>query len=345
MQTALTSILLWSAILHGQVTQPSAPPVPPPTIAPEPTLAESIRVELRAPRTTVPVGGEVILEFVIINRTDEPVKLTVPGALAGKERTDLGMGLPLEHVFSGPNFKGLEIASEESPQMGDRIVRKPEYPVPAVTLAPFGTIGLRFDVARFYPGLHQAGIYALGWRPYGGVVVAEPITIRVMQYRQVVIETDYGVMNMQLFYDKAPRHVANFLELVDKRFYHTKTIHSVYNNQFILGGCPEGNGTGKRLDGATLPPEFNDTPFEFGTVAMALIDGDPNSASSQFFICLSRQAAWDGRYTAFGQIVGPQSLAVLKKLGEVEVDGEHRPRKALTIKSMVSTEAIMQTKK
>lgn len=342
MQATLSSILMWTALVCGQTSQPAVPPAPPPLAVAEPTLADQIRVELRAPRTTVPVGGEVILEFVIINRTDEPVKLTVPGALAGKERADLGMGLPLEHIFSGPNFKGLEIASEENPQMGDRIVRKPEYPVPVVTLAPFGTIGLRFDVARFYPGLHQAGIYALGWRPYGGALVAEPITIRVMQYRQVAIETDYGVMNMVLFYDKAPRHVANFLELVDKRFYHGKSFHSVYNNQFILGGCPDGNGTGKRPDGATLPPEFNDTPFEFGTVAMALIEGDPNSASSQFFICLSRQAAWDGHYTAFGQVIGPQSLAVLKKLGEVEVDGEHRPRKALTIKSIVSMDAIMQ---
>ena len=315
-----------------------------PVNPPETALSNSIRVELRVPRTTVPVGGEVIVEFAVMNKTDEPIKLTVPGALVGKERPDLGMGLPLEHIFSGENFRGLEVAAEENPEMGDRIVRKPEFPVPAVTLAPFGVIGLRFDVARFYPGLHQAGIYTLGWRPYGGVVAAEPITIRVITYKQVAIETDYGVLNMQLLYDKAPRTVASFLELVDKRFYHNKTFHSVYKNQFILGGDPEGNGTGKRPDGVLLPPEFNDTPFELGTVAMALIEGDPNSASCQFFICLSRQAAWDGHYTAFGKITGPQSLAVLRKLSEVEVDADHRPKKPLVIHNMVASDVTVLPK-
>jgi len=341
----MTGLLNWlvalSAFLPAQ-----GPPItsPGPANTTEPTLGSSIRVELRAPQTNVPVGGEVLLEFVVINRTDEPVKLNVPGALVGKERPDLGMGLPLEHVFSGENFRGLEIAAEVNPQMGDRIVRKPEFPVPAVTLAPFATIGLRFDVARFYPGLHQPGIYQLAWRPYGGVVAAEPVTLRVIQYKQVALETEYGVMTLQLFYDKAPRHVANFLELVDKRFYNNKTMHSVHNNQFLLGGCPDGTGTGKRPDGATVPAEFNDTPFDIGTVGMALIEGDPNSGSSQFFICLSRIGAWDGKYTAFAQVVGPQSLAVLKKLGEVEVDGEHRPKKPLVIKSAVTQDAIFPGK-
>jgi cyclophilin family peptidyl-prolyl cis-trans isomerase len=312
----------------------------PPDIA----LANSIRVELRAPKTIIPVGSEVILEFAVINKTEEPVKLAVPGALVGRERPDLGMGLPLEHVFSGENFRGLEVAAEENPQMGDRIVRKPELPIPAVTLAPFAVLGLRFDVARFYPGLHQAGVYQLGWQPYGGVVSAEPLTIRIIQYKQVAVETEYGVMTLQLLYDKAPRHVANFLELVEKRFYNNKTFHSVYANQFILGGCPDGNGSGKRPDGTTLPPEFSDTPFDLGTVGMALIEGDPHSGSSQFFICLSRQKAWDGHYTAFAQVTGPQSLEVLKKLGDVAVDSEHRPKKPLIIRSMTATDAIFLPK-
>jgi len=329
-------------MVGGQSAQ-TIPSLLPPN-QPELALASAIRVELRAPRTTVPVGGEVILEFAVINKTDEPIKLTVPGALVGKERPDLGMGLPLEHIFSGENFRGLEIAAEESPDMGDRIVRKPEFPVPGVTLAPFGVIGLRFDVARFYPGLHQAGIYTLGWRPYGGVVAAEPVTIHVITYKQIAIDTEFGTMNMQLLYEKAPQTVANFLELVDKRFYHNKTFHSVFKNQFILGGDPEGNGTGKRPDGVTIPPEFNDTPFELGTVAMALIEGDPNSASCQFFICLSRQPAWDGHYTAFGKITGPQSLAVLKRLSEVEVDGEHRPKKPLLIKNVTAMDVTVLPK-
>ena len=303
-------------------------------------LVNSVRAELRAPKTLLPVGSPVIVEFALQNTTDEPVKLTVPGALTGKERIDIGMGLPLEHVYSGLNFRGLDIMTENNPTMGERVTRKPEFPIPPITLAPFGTIGLRFDVARFYPGLHQAGSFQLTWRPYAGALVSNTLSIQIVQYKQVTLETDIGSMTIQLLYDKAPRHVANFLELVERRFYNGKTFHIVYPNQFVLGGCPIGDGTGKRPDGITLPTEFNDTAFELGTLGMALIEGDPNSASSQFFICLSRQPAWDGRYTAFAQITGPQSVATLRRLGQVEIDDNHRPRKQLLIKSMTAMDAI-----
>jgi cyclophilin family peptidyl-prolyl cis-trans isomerase len=315
-------------------------PAEPPSLVVDAGLVNSVRAELRAPKTVIPVGSPVVIEFSLQNITDEPVRLTVPGALVGKERVDLGMGLPLQHVYSGVGFRGLDVMTESNPTMGERITRKPEYPEPPVTLAPFATIGLRFDVSRFYPGLHQSGTFQLTWRPYGGVLNSNTVTIQVVQYKQVNIETDMGSMTIQLLYDKAPKHVANFLELVEKRFYNGKNFHIVYPNQFILGGCPVGDGTGKRADGVTLTPEFNDTAFELGTVGMALIEGDPNSASSQFFICLSRQPAWDGRYTAFGQIVGPQSVATLRRLGQVELDENHRPRKPLTIKSMSSMDAV-----
>ncbi len=309
-----------------------------PAISLDRPLSSLIRVELRTPRTILPVGSQVIVEFVVQNLTDEPVTLAVPGAPKGKDRPLPGMGLPLEHVFSAPDFRALEIAADQRPQMGDRITRKPEYPVPSITIAPFGSVGLRFDVARFYPGLHQAGVYRLIWRPYGGAVQTEPLVISVMQYKQAVLETEYGVLTMRLLYDQAPRHVANFLDLIDRRFYNGKVFHVVHANQFILGGCPNGTGTGKRPDGLCLDPEFNDTPFDVGTVGMALVEGDPRSGSSQFFICLARQPAWDGRYTAFAVVEGPQSLEVLRKLGSVAVDERHRPVQPLLIRSLTAVD-------
>lgn len=319
-------------------TQPIAPePLSP--LAGDKPLSSIVRAELRPEKYVIPVGGKVNVEFAVINTTDEPVKLSVPGALVGRERTDIGMGLLLEHVFSGPDFRGLEVSSDVAPRMGDRITRKPEFPVPPITVAPFGVAGLRFDVARFYPGLHQAGLYELRWRPYGGAIEAPPVVISVVAYKQVLMETDLGTVAFQLLYDKAPHHVANFLELVERRFYNGKVFHLVVPNQFILGGSPDGYGEGKRPDGATLAPEFNDTPFEIGTVGMALIPGDEGSGSCQFFICLSRQPGWDGRYTAFGQIAGPQSLTILRKMGEVEVDENRRPAKPLLIKNMTAVDA------
>ncbi len=341
----MTSLTYWmvfcSLFICGQAPDPAmdtAPADEPPTPVLERPLSQIVRAELRAPRTTLPVGGNVMVEFALVNLTDEPVKLEVPGALTSKSDSLPGMGLPLEHVFSGVEYRGLLVASDQNPIMGDRVTRKPQYPVPSVTIAPFGSIGLRFDVARFYPGLHQAGIYRLGWQPYGGALEAEPLIIEVVQYKQVMMETDFGPIVIELLYDKAPNTVGNFLDLVQKRFYNGKTFHMVYPGQFILGGCPVGDGTGRRPDGMTIPPEFNDTPFEEGTVAMALVEGNPHSASCQFFICLSRQPSWDGEYTAFGRVKGPQSLAALQKLGQVEVDENHAPAKPLKIKSMTSVD-------
>ncbi len=329
---ALSSCLLAQAPqLQTEGTSPAGPTVVEP-------LSNRVRAELRVDHTTVPVGGEVTVEFSLKNLTDEPVRLSVPGALDAGERANSGMGLPLEHVFSGDHFRALEVASDNNPHLGDRVVRKPEFPVPAITLAPFGSVGLRFDVARFYPGLHQRGIYRLTWKPYGGALETPPLIIEVVQYRQVVMETEYGTLAMELFYDKAPRHVANFLDLVDKRFYNGKVFHTLYPHHFILGGCTHGDGTGKRPDGITLAPEFNDTQLLEGTVVMALIEGDPNSASSQFFICLSPQPAWHGRYTAFARVRGPQSLMTLQRLGEAAVDADHHPIQPLVIKSMTAVD-------
>lgn len=302
-------------------------------------LVHGVRAELRADVTILTVGSPVYVEFLLRNLTGEAMTFTVPGALQAEPRPEYGMGLPLEHVFSSINYRGLEISSEENPQMGHRVTRKPQFPVPSIILAPYGSVGLRFDVARFYPGLHQAGTYVLTWKPYHGAMEARPLTLKVVRNQQAVIETEYGKMAMRLLYDKAPRHVENFIELVQKRFYNGKTFHSIFPNQFILGGCPIGDGTGKREDGLTLEPEFNDTPFDVGTVAMALLDSEIHSASCQFFICFSRQPAWDGRYTAFGRIEGPESLETLRKLGQVATDTEYRPEKQLKIKRITITSA------
>jgi len=321
-------------------TEPSPPPVEavPPEDQVEEPISNVVRVKLRPDKTIIPVGSPVFVEFVVQNKTGSAVTLAVPGAIKGKETFEHGMGLPLEHVFSGVSFRGLEIAAENNPEMGHRITRKPQYPVPPITLAPYGTVGLRFDVARFYPGLHQSGTYEIAWSPYAGAVEAEPFLINVIAFKQAVIETDHGNMIMTLLYEEAPRHVENFIELAKDRFYNNTTFHLIYANQFILGGDPKGDGTGKRPDGVTLPPEFNATPFDLGTVGMALIQGDPNSGSCQFFICLGRQPGWDGRYTAFGKIQGPESLETLRKIGESPTDETHHPKEKVRIKSISITD-------
>lgn len=308
------------------------------TVAPLALLPSLIEAELRLERAHLPVGNPVVAEFIIRNKTSDPVTLQVPGTDVGYQPL-LGMGLPLEHVFSSERFTALRVVTDGNPSLGDRKELKPDYPVPLVTLAPFASVGLKFDIARFYPFLHQAGRYELNWAPYSGAIVAPPVSLEVTTYKVVILETTYGKLTLRLLYDKAPKTVAEFVELVSSRFYNDKAFHRVEPNFVIAGGCPRGDGTGRRPDGRTLESEFNDTPFDVGTIGMSLADGDPHSASCQFFIALARLPFLDGKYTAFAQIEGPESLETLRRLGSVETDAKKRPLKPLVIKSATAMDA------
>ena len=78
-------------------------------VAVDATLSQSVHAELRLAKTTVPAGSPVFVEFVVRNITGESITLSVPGTQKGKELLRYGMGLPLEHIFSGNNFRGLEV--------------------------------------------------------------------------------------------------------------------------------------------------------------------------------------------------------------------------------------------
>ena len=96
----------------------------------------------------------------------------------------------------------------------------------------------------------------------------------------------------------------------------------------IQGGCPEGTGTGG--PGYTIKAEFNATPHEPGVLSMARTS-DPNSAGSQFFICLERVPHLDRQYTAFGKTADAESLAVVKKIGSLPTGSQDRPTKPVII--------------
>jgi len=121
-------------------------------------------------------------------------------------------------------------------------------------------------------------------------------------YPQVKLETDQGSLTVELWNDVAPNHAANFLKLVDQGFYNGLTFHRIIPDFVIQGGCPRGDGTGG--PGWTVDAEFNERPHDKGVLSMAR-SADPNSAGSQFFICLGRDHCQhlDGEYTAFGKVI------------------------------------------
>ena len=125
----------------------------------------------------------------------------------------------------------------------------------------------------------------------------------------VLIETDRGKLTLELFPEVAPKTVARFLNLVQKGFYNGLTFYRVVPKFLIRGGDPAGDGTGG--SGQTIPAEFNEKKHRLGTVGMAHTK-DPDSADSQFYICLEPQPFLDGKYTVFGQVV--EGLDMLPKI-------------------------------
>ena len=92
-------------------------------------------------------------------------------------------------------------------------------------------------------------------------------------------------------------------------YYDGLAFHRIIEGFMIQGGCPEGTGTGG--PGYTIAAEFNATKHEPGVLSMARTS-DPNSAGSQFFICLERVPHLDRQYTAFGRTADADSLAIVQ---------------------------------
>jgi peptidylprolyl isomerase/peptidyl-prolyl cis-trans isomerase B (cyclophilin B) len=122
-----------------------------------------------------------------------------------------------------------------------------------------------------------------------------------------------GSVEMELYPDSAPQHVASFLSLIGKGFYDGLTFHRVVPGFVAQGGCPDGTGMGG--PGYTVPAEFNDRPHLTGTLAMAR-SSDPDSAGSQFYICLAPQPGLDGDYTVFGQVTTGMDLVQGIRVGD-----------------------------
>lgn len=140
---------------------------------------------------------------------------------------------------------------------------------------------------------------------------------------QIKLNTD-DVINIELYPEVAPKTVENFMNLVRSGFYKNTVFHRVIKGFMIqTGGYKiENNTLLEQGDASSIPGEFtsngfkNDLKHELGVISMARTS-DPNSASSQFFIC-SGTANWlDGQYAAFGRTIDEASNEVVLKIANV----------------------------
>ncbi len=135
-----------------------------------------------------------------------------------------------------------------------------------------------------------------------------------------VIETSKGVIKFEFFFDDAPNHVASFIELADDGFYDGTKFHRVEPGFVIQGGDPlsktDDPMVGSGGPGYRLAAEFNDRQHLDGTIAMARSQS-PDSAGSQFYICLGPQPFLDGDYTVFGQVIEGLDIVHSITVGDV----------------------------
>lgn len=147
---------------------------------------------------------------------------------------------------------------------------------------------------------------------------------------QVELDTTMGPIRLNLRPDKAPGHCQNMIGLAKVGFYDGLIFHRVINGFMIQGGCPEGVGTGG--PGYNIKAEFNDMPHVPGVLSMARSQ-NPDSAGSQFFICLDAHSHLDGQYTAFGETADDESLETVRKIGGVSTGPSDRPNSEVKIQS------------
>ncbi len=127
----------------------------------------------------------------------------------------------------------------------------------------------------------------------------------------LLLELDTGPVTIELFPDKAPKHVARIKELARGGFYNGVVFHRVIEDFMAQGGDPTGAGTGG--SGRKLKAEFNDVSHQRGICSMARTN-NPDSADSQFFICLDDASFLDKQYTVWGRVTsGMENIDKLPK--------------------------------
>ena len=140
-----------------------------------------------------------------------------------------------------------------------------------------------------------------------------PEEMRKMSETKTIIETKFGNIELRFFPEVAPNHVKNFINLSTKGFYDGSTFHRVIPGFMIQGGDPNSKNPDRSTHGMggpgyALKAEFNDKPHKRRRLSMARA-AHPDSAGSQFFICVADASFLDKQYTVFGEVASGMEVA------------------------------------
>jgi len=285
--------------------------------APAPALGP-LTAALEAAQTEVALGDPIALTFTLRNLSEDRtvrVKEIVDDVQSVSLEIEWGEGIRFE--YAQRTLWG------EMPREWETVV-----------LVPGASAEGELALQAVRPGsVRITGVYRGAADEGQGEVRTSPIDVEVIAESPgdevvAVLATNFGTIRARLFPDDAPNTVLHFAELIRDGFYDDTLFHRLIPGFVIQGGDPEGTGGGG--PGFTLKGEFNDRKHVPGVLSMARTD-DPDSAGSQFFICLAPAPHLDGQYTAFGEVVAGFE-EVVRKMEQVETyEGTDRPAREIVI--------------
>jgi cyclophilin family peptidyl-prolyl cis-trans isomerase len=142
-----------------------------------------------------------------------------------------------------------------------------------------------------------------------------------------MIKTTLGDIRIELYQDRAPKTVGNFVSLAKKGFYNGVLFHRVIPGFMVQTGDPKGDGTGG--PGYTIPDEFEGTLRHDGPGVVSMANAGPNTGGSQFFITVAKTSWLDNKHAVFGRVRGGQD--VVEKIANVPRDSGDRPKSPVRI--------------
>ncbi len=142
--------------------------------------------------------------------------------------------------------------------------------------------------------------------------------------------TNKGEFKVELFDDKAPLTVGNFIKLVDDGFYNGLIFHRAIPNFMIQGGCP--HGTGRGGPGYTIRDEFHPELKHDSRGILSMANAGPNTGGSQFFITVAPTPWLDNKHAIFGKVT--EGIEIIDAISKVERDRNDKPLQDVVINNI-----------
>lgn len=147
---------------------------------------------------------------------------------------------------------------------------------------------------------------------------------------KAVFDTNMGKFTIELYSEKAPNTVENFVKLANDGFYDGVIFHRVIAGFMLQGGDP--TGTGRGGPGYTIDDEFHEDLKHDSAGILSMANAGPNTGGSQFFITLDATPWLDGKHAIFGKVI--EGMEIVRQIGKVATNEMNRPLEDVIIKNI-----------